>query len=199
MNDEQKAFNDRIHTALGRFVVAFSGVLHALETSTVQLIRTGNGPEPYPLDIRRELIEAAFSDRTAAPIASAFFAVFYERWGEAISDQDKVILKNLKKEIGLLTETRNRLMHDAWLTPRVGGDPGPHPMTLRRVRQHATGVERTGRCFGPDEVEDLAADAKRLSQVIWATVWYHRDGQNGPELQPRLVVENGKTILSPSQ
>lgn len=80
--DAQEDLNEKIYRNLGLFVVAFSGTLHALESSTVHLIKTGGdgGPEPLPGSVRSVLIEAAIADRTASPIIASFFSVFFTRW-----------------------------------------------------------------------------------------------------------------------
>ena len=81
-SEEQIVFNQSIYLALGRFVVCFSHLLNSLEEATVWLF--GLGPDGE----RRILIKAALADRTASPIASAFFSVFFERWGELVTEQD---------------------------------------------------------------------------------------------------------------
>lgn len=195
-NETQKELNEKIYTELGRFVVSFSGVLYALEHSTVHLIRTGTGPEPLPGNVNSILVEAALADRTASPIVSSFFSVFFKRWEGLIGNEDAIILKNLRRELGQLVEKRNRLMHDAWLVPSVGGSPGPHPLHLSRTRAHGTGIEYTHQKLGPSEIQELAADAKRLSQVVWATTWHWIPGQAGPQLHPRIIVQDGKTMVA---
>lgn len=197
--DAQEELNEKIYRNLGLFVVAFSGTLHALESSTVHLIKTGGdgGPEPFPGSVRSVLIEAAIADRTASPIIASFFSVFFTRWKNHLTKDDVAILKNLRKELNGLVEKRNRLMHDAWLTSTVGGDPSPQPMSLSRIRAHGTGVEYCHEKYGPEEIERLAADASRLSRVIWATTWYWRDNQAGPELHPRIITRDGVTMVNP--
>lgn len=47
--DTQEELDEKIYQNLGLLVVAFSGAQHALESSTVHLIKTGGdgGPEPF--------------------------------------------------------------------------------------------------------------------------------------------------------
>lgn len=69
---EQAELYTRTYTALSKFVVSFSGLLHSLETSTVQLIA------PFCDGDQMMRMNAAITDRTASPIVGAFFSVFYE-------------------------------------------------------------------------------------------------------------------------
>ncbi|MCQ4265111.1 hypothetical protein [Stutzerimonas stutzeri] len=47
--DTQEELDEKIYQNLGLLVVPFSGTLHALEPSTVRLIKTSGdgGPEPF--------------------------------------------------------------------------------------------------------------------------------------------------------
>ncbi len=114
---EQEELNNQIYLSLGKFVVSFSHLLHALEESTIFLF--GLGPD----GARTILIKAALTDRTAYPISSAFFSVFYQKWGDFVTNDD-LIMKVLRKEIQDLIEKRNRIMHDSWMGRTIGGDPG---------------------------------------------------------------------------
>ena len=184
MKAAQTELNENTYRCLGRFVVAFSGVLHALETSTVQLL----GPSGQS----RMLIEAALADRTASPIMSSFFSVFYAYWDAQITVGDKKVLQCLRRELSELIQTRNRLMHDAWMSTTVGGSKGPHPLARLRVRAHGTGVSYEVSASDPASLEQLAAAAQRLSECINGAVWYSRPGQIGPELEQRFEVSQGK-------
>ena len=185
-SDEQRELNDSTYKALGHFVVAFSGVLYSLETSTIYLLGiSGNG---------RMLVEAALTDRTAAPIVSSFFSVFHARWGDVLTKGDKQIMKCLRRELNELVRVRNRLMHDAWMSSTIGGDPGPHPLSGFRVRAHGEGVNYETTNYHPNDLEALIADAKRLSSNVNGTVWYQRPGQIGPELDRRFHIADGKVL-----
>jgi hypothetical protein len=180
----QAVLDRTTYVALGHFVVAFSGILGSLESSTIQLLGA-NGRA-------RILIEAALADRTAYPIMSSFFSVFYAYWGEKITPGDKAVLRQLRRELISLIEIRNRLMHDAWMSTTVGGDEGPHPLSRMRVRAHGAGVEYEMEPHSPQDLEQLAADATRLPSCVNGTVWYCRPGQVGPELEQRYTVVSDK-------
>jgi hypothetical protein len=192
VTDAKAKLNDDTYRALGRYVVEFSGLLHALETSTVYLF--GLGPDGG----RTMLIEAALAGRTADPIVSAFFSVFFKRWEGQLTPEDTKIMKCLRREIGDMVTERNRLMHDAWMGKTVGGDPGPHAMSRIRVRAHGTGVEFENIDYPPEKLELLAADLGRLAGVVNGSVWYRRPGQTGPELHPRIQIIDGKVQKVPT-
>lgn len=182
----QEELNSKTCMALGQFVVAFSGVLHALETSTMYLIA------PAPDGARWALLGAALADRTAAPIVASFFSVFHKRWEGSLSPEDSKILHCLRRELDDLVKQRNRLMHDAWMNRVVGGDPSPQPMSRHRVRAHGKGVEYENESYPPEKLEQIVQDANRLASVIHGAVWYRRDGQQGPELHSRMQIVDGK-------
>lgn len=185
-SEDQRQLDEETCRAIGRFVVSFSGLLFSLETSTVQMLH------PEPDFTRRLRIEAALADRTASPIVSAYFSVFYHFWGEALTESDARIMKCLRRELDEVVQTRNRMMHDAWLSVSVGGDPGPHNMTLHRVRAHGRGVEYESRAFSPSDIHNLSLTVDRLASVVNAAVWYFRPGQQGPELERRLSIVNDR-------
>jgi len=188
----QAELNENTYKALGRFLVAFSGVLHALEIATIQLLAPAAGRG-------RMLLEAALADRTAMPIMSSFFSVFYAYWGSQVADGDKKVLQCLRRELTELIQIRNRLMHDAWMGSSVGGTDGPHPFSRLRVRAHGSGVEYEISTADPSVLEQLASDADRLTTCINCAVWYHRPGQVGPELGIRFELVQGKVQqLSPA-
>ncbi|MBD2038397.1 hypothetical protein H6F76_25935 [Leptolyngbya sp. FACHB-321] len=188
-SEEQIVFNQSLYLALGRFVVCFSHLLNSLEEATVWLF--GLGPDGE----RTILIKAALADRTASPIASAFFSVFFERWGELVTDQDSRIIRCLRKEIEGLIKTRNRIMHDAWMSKTIGGNPGPHSMSLVRVRAHGSGAEYDSVDYGPEDVTNIANDAGRLASVVNAIAWYMKPGQNGPEVAERFEICENKVYI----
>jgi hypothetical protein len=179
---EQEELNAKTYMALGRYVVAFSGLLHALESSTVHLI------VPEPDGRKMMLLGAALSERTASPVVAAFFSVFYKHWEGQMSDDDTAVMKCLRRELEDVVKERNRLMHDAWMGRTVGGDPGPHALARHRVRAHGTGVEFESEIYPPERLAELAEDVTRLSSVVNGSVWYHRPGQRGPELAERIRV-----------
>ncbi|HEX8163381.1 MAG TPA: hypothetical protein VF538_16035 [Pyrinomonadaceae bacterium] len=109
MTDEQLALNEATYRALGLVVIRFAGLLHSLETSTIQLF--GVSPN-YERDL---LFRAALADRTAAPIVSAYISVFMQRWEGLMTAEDNEIIKCLRRELDEVVRERNRLMHDAWM------------------------------------------------------------------------------------
>lgn len=189
-SDSQLQLDNDTYRALGRFVVAFSRLLYSLETSTIHLF--GLGPDGE----RITLIEAALAGRTASPIVSAFFSVFFKRWESHLPEEDMQVLKSLRKELDAIVQERNRIMHDAWMSTTVGGDPGPHPLTRIRTRTHGRGIEFESVSYDPGTLDDLAEDADRLSRIVNASVWYRRPRQVGPELHPRLQIINGKVTVA---
>src|SRR3546814_17731785 len=101
-SEHQKQLNEYTELALGRFVVRFSGLLTALELSTVRMFDLGpDGP-------RTMLIEAALSERTASPIAASFFSVFHKKWDGLLTVDDLEILKTLRREIEALIKECGR-------------------------------------------------------------------------------------------
>jgi hypothetical protein len=123
---------------------------------------------------------------------SSFFSVFYSHWGDKLTIGDKTVLKQLRRELTDLIEVRNRLMHDGWMSTVTGGEEGPHPLARMRVRAHGAGVEYELKPQPPQDLEQLAADAARLSECVNGAVWYCRPGQFGPELEQRYEVIGGK-------
>ena len=179
---EQQQLNERTCLALGRFVIAFSNVLFALETSTVFL-----------LNANRNLAQAVLADRTARPIAMSFFSLFHARWDNLLTDGDKQIINCLRTELDYLIDTRNRLMHDAWLNS-TSGDQELREMVTHRARAHRTGVDYKITKYHPDELEKLAAEARRISGKINGFVFYLRPGQIGPELERRFTITDKKVF-----
>ncbi len=186
--DAQRALNDETYLALGRFVVLFSGVLYSLEHATVRLVGGHRSTT---------LIEAALSDRTAGPIVSSFFSVFFVHWGDLVTNTDRLIMKALRRELDDLVRERNRLMHDAWMGSTVGVDPGPHALSRHRLRAHGAGADYEAVSYEPNDIERIAADAHRLSGIVNSIVWYHDPNQRGPELQHRFHVVDGKVARAP--
>lgn len=183
---DQHKLNDDTLKSLGGFVVAFSRLLFALESSTAYLIS--------PAPANWVLIRTALSDRTAAPIVASFFSVFSQRWHGSVTPEDKKILKCLRREIDEVVTERNRLMHDAWMSKTVGGDPGPHPLGRIRLRAHRNGADWESVDYLPSVLDRLTTDAERLSTAIRTATWYCRPGQSGPELDTRLEIVDGKVI-----
>jgi hypothetical protein len=182
VTEEQTALNQKTYLALGRFVVCFSHLLNSLEESTIWLFGIALDGK------RRILVKAALSGRTASPIVSSFFTVFFEKWGNLITEQDLTIIKCLRKEIEDLIQIRNRIMHDAWMGKSVGGDPGPHPMGTFRVRTHGKGATYDIIEFEPEKVTSIADDAERLAKIITGIVFYHKPGDEGPAVADRFEI-----------
>ena len=192
MNEAQSKHDEETYKELGRFVVAFSHLLHSLESSTIFLFELG----PYQHAIR---IQAALADRTAAPIAASFFSVFFKRWEGALSKDEESIMACVRKEIDEIIKERNRLMHDVWLSKSVGGDPGPHDLSRLRVRAHGKGVEYESKDYSPASIREMVAKVERLVSVVNASTWYRREGQLGPELTNRLRIVNGRVVREPTK
>lgn len=193
MDDSQQKVTEATQLALGRFVVSYSALFYALEHSTIELLTmTADGPN----GASRFLIQTALADRTAAPITSSFFSVFHLKWSGQLTPADQKILKALNKEIQALIKTRNRLMHDAWLVPTLGGSQIPQEFCLTRLKTHGSGAEYERTEYSAHHIDALAADAIRLSHVVWATTFYARDCQSGPELHPRITIVNEKVVRS---
>jgi hypothetical protein len=187
----QQALNDATSLALGRVVIAFSGLLYSLESSTVHLMA-------FSLDgTQRPLIQAALAERTASPIVSSFFSVFHKRWEGELAADDIVILKCLRKECDAIVKERNRLMHDAWMSKVVGGDPSPQLLSRHRVRAHGSGVDYESVDYSPETLNRFAEDIGRVSSVVTGTTFCMRPGQKGPELGPRMYVSDGKVMRLP--
>lgn len=184
----QEELNRQTYMTMGKYVVAFSCLLHALETSTAKLI------VPEPDGRRMMLLNAALAERTAAPIVGAFFSVFFKYWEGQMSTDDAAIMKCLRRELDDVVKERNRLMHDAWLGTTVGGDPGPHALTRFRVRAHGAGVEFESDSYPPERLDMLAENVHRLSSIVYGAVWYHRPGQSGPELAERFQIVDRKVV-----
>ena len=184
---EQELVNQETYLALGQFVVSFSHLLHSLEVSTVQLLDLG-------LDHKKSLlVKAALADRTASPITSSFFSVFFEKWGELITEDDARIMKALRTEIQSLVEQRNRFMHDAWMNT-TGGGKDSHPMSTMRVRAHGKGAEYVCLEMTPQNIKNLIDCTKRVTSVIYGSVWYSRPGMIGPEISDRFQIIDSKVF-----
>ena len=183
---EQLALYEATYRALGLVVIRFSGLLHSLETSTIQLFGVGS-------DYKRMLLfSAALADRTAAPIVSAYISVFMQRWEGLMTEKDKEIIKCLRRELDEVVRERNRLMHDAWMYKK--GDESSYPLSRHRMRAHGKGVEYESVDYPPSSLEELAVRLERLASVVNASVWYLRPGQVGPELYPRIQIVDGKVV-----
>ncbi len=89
-------------------------------------------------------------------------------------------------------------MHDAWMSKSVGGDPGPHPMSLIRVKTHGKGANYEAKDYGPEEIGSVQEDARRLAKVVNGIVWYVRPGQSGPEISERFEVREKKVYFKES-
>ncbi|WP_345854671.1 hypothetical protein [Shewanella algae] len=187
VTDEQEEVNIETFMALGRFVVSFSNLLNSLEESTVYLFGlAGNFQESL-------MLKAALSDRTAYPISSSFFSVFFQRWGDSVTEEDAKIMGALRNEINNLIKKRNRVMHDAWMNTS-GGVKESHPMSTMRVRAHSKGAEYDLEEQTPEKVLDLVETAKRLSDVVTGVVWYCKPGMKGPEVAERFHLIDKKVF-----
>ena len=188
--ESQNHLNDATYTALGHIVVNFSLLLHTLEHSTAQYIAGRDGGKYL-------LLGAAWGDRTASPIVSAFFSVFYQYWENSVSDNDGKVMKALRSEIDAVVEKRNRLMHEYWGDPSVGGEEGPHEMSRLRVRAHGKGVEYVSIDESPEGLNAFASDINGLVTIIHRIVFYFHPNQAGPEVHSRFLIENGKVTVRP--
>lgn len=188
MKTDQSELDSNTYKALGRYVVAFSGLLNALESSTVHLV-TRDSRE-------MKLLDAALGDRTASPIVAAYFAVFYTCWEGQMYEKDFSVMKCLRRELEDVVKERNRLMHDAWLSSAAGAYSGTIPMTQYRKRAHGTGVDYESVFYPPEKLELLSDDLNRLSSIVNATAWYGRRGQSGPELSKRFQVVDNRVFHS---
>ncbi len=183
-NEEQQMVNESTYRALGLFVIRFAGLLHSLETSTIQLFGVD-------ADYNRNLLfGAALADRTAAPIVSAYISVFMQKWEGQMTAEDCKIIKCLRRELDDVVQKRNRLMHDAWMYT-TGSQPS-YPLSLHRVRAHGKGAEYESVDYPPTKLDELSNGLERLASVVNAVVWYRRPGQVGPELHLRLRVIDGE-------
>jgi|ERR1043166_1001142 hypothetical protein len=192
VSEEQQNLYDETYRALGLFVVRFAGLLYSLETSTVFLITPmGYGPEGL-------LMQAALADRTAGPIVSSFFSVFYKKWEGHLTDEDIAILKNLRRELDEIVMKRNRLMHSAWMYSSGENRSDPIPLSTLRVRAHGKGMEFESKKYLPEEIDSLCDDCERLSSVVNRAVFRHFDaGQPAPNLSNRIRLEDGKANSHP--
>lgn len=182
----QQAINEATYRALGLVVIRFAGLLHSLETSTIELF--GLGPD-YK---RNLLLGAALADRTATPIVSAYISVFVKRWEGQMTPDDFEIVKCLRRELDEVVRERNRLMHDAWMY-KTGGEQS-HPLSLHRVRAHGKGANYESVDYPPAKLEELSERLERLASVVNGAVWYCRPGQVGPELHMRMRVVDGRVV-----
>lgn len=168
-------------------MVEFSRLLHSLETSTSHLIC----PQPNGTMI---LIRAALADRTASPIISSFFSVFYKKWEGFITEKDKKILKTLRKELDEIVTTRNRLMHDVWLY-NFGQDSSElDGLSLQRLRAHGEGANFLTEKYSSTRIDELTSNANRLSNIINSIVWYHPPEPNVLDLYLRFKIIHNKII-----
>lgn len=187
MNEKSIDLNNDIYKALGHFVVEFSRLLHSLETSTSHLIC----PQPNGTMI---LIRTALADRTASPIITSFFSVFFKRWEGFIVEKDEKILKTLRKELDEIVKIRNRLMHDVWFCNFGQDSSDLDGLYLQRLRAHGKGANFQTNHYSTSKINELTSDANRLSHIINNIVWYHPPEPNILELYLRFKIIDNKVI-----
>lgn len=180
--------------ALGAFVVAFSGLVVALEEVTVQMVG-------FDLDLDNNSylrLRAGMGERTALPALKSFLSLVHMRWKAHLTADDEKILKALDTEIQGIIEVRNRLMHGAWVTNDF--DPSPDNagiVNLQRLREHGKGAGYVTESYSPDRLAKLTADVARLTSPVMRCAWHPADDL-GPILAETFCVDkDGKVAPRP--
>ena len=106
---------DHIHRSIGHFMVAFSGIVQAMEFSIVMAMGG---------QVQRAT-RALLSEYTVGPLAKAWRSVLIEAYGSEVgtgsnyrkelAPDDEVMLSALSREVGTIDEIRNDLAHGTWL------------------------------------------------------------------------------------
>lgn len=185
LTQTQNELNAETYRALGLFVVRFSHLMHALETSTMYLLEIFGHPS-------RGLVEAALANRTAEPITSAFFSVFFKRWKDDLDAREENLVSKVRNEIQELIQTRNRLMHDVWLYSHVGGDDSAQELSRHRLRTHGKGADYESIKYSPADIENFATDARRLAEIVNGMAWYNNPEKPGPNISSRFSLVDGR-------
>jgi len=181
---DQTQLNEATYLSLGRFVVTFSGLIHALITSKIHLAFT------FPYGAAYEPESVRLNSLTAGPLVFEFIAAFKNKWDELISAEDLAIIECLNEELLALISERNRMMHDIWLSKTIGGHPGPHSFVRAGYNKTAAGSQYHNLDIYPDDIEPYTQTAKRLMNVVNCIAFYHRPGQTTPELSGRISLQN---------
>lgn len=92
---------NEIYQALGQFLAAFSGMVHAME-----------GDLYFAVGGNQQLLMAITVELTAYPLAQAWRSVMAQ--ATDLSEDDRKVLSDLRAEIGKLIELRNDWMHGTW-------------------------------------------------------------------------------------
>lgn len=190
MGMNNQAHVDSIHLALGRFVAAFSLLIHSFEHGAFMLIHAPGLP-PSDAFFR---IKCLMSGRDANSIRDSFFAVLREAWRDEIKEPSNKILKALNKEAQELAELRNRLLHDVWMFSHTGGEPESQVVTSRFRVSSAKGGIHESQVRTAHDIDGLTSDAKRLADCITAIVFYSSDTgfADDYDLTNRLALVDGK-------
>jgi hypothetical protein len=149
-----------IYLAIGRFVVAFSGLIHAMDTQTAFHLAAGR-----PV----ATAQAALGSREAKAVLEGYLGLAYELDGGRWQDEDRTLVKVFRREVMDLISERNRIAHDAWF---VGWDENTGEHTSWRLRAVTTrsGVRQDAVTLTADEIFALAEDADRLREAAWTTL-----------------------------
>jgi hypothetical protein len=92
---------NEIYQALGRFLVEFSRMVHAMENSLHFAVGGG-----------QQLLRAITAELTASPLAQAWRSVMTK--ATVLSEDDLSVLAGLRNEVTGLIELRNDWMHGTW-------------------------------------------------------------------------------------
>lgn len=118
---EQRAreADEEVLTEMGRFVIAYSEMVAALEHQSVLGIGGFATQKQAENSRQYRLLKAAIFRGYADQARETFSAVMGELGQDDWDDNDRGAIKSLYNEIKYLMCLRNRLVHDAW---RLGGE-----------------------------------------------------------------------------
>lgn len=193
MPDNSSPNHNHVLLALGNYVTSFSGLLHALESSTAFMLTSNS-------NVDQMLVRALVADQTAYPVASKFFSVFAQKWDSILNTEDRKYVKSLKNKISTAIERRNRYMHDAWLMSRTSEGLREEEFTLARTRPHGGGVEFTSSLITVEVLERDSAELSRLANLVNALVFYDNPHVLGPNISNRFQIDSdGNPAFLPTE
>ncbi len=155
----EEAERDRAYRAIGHYTVQFSLLMYAMRRIWSGHIAQGD-------EQRRELLELAFGDTGAYPIAQAFFATCKKV--ADLDDDEKAISTKLRKEVEAEISERNNIVHGDWLIGFwVSGSEQPVAAQLVRLKASSQTKPFEWRSMTTDELDKITARVEHLANVVW--------------------------------
>lgn len=166
MTDHAAGAPDSTYVALGKFFAEFSQFQHQVEVSTAFVLAGGRS------------INLAFTvlvGREATAAVDGYFRLCAEIGSEHWSDDDRHVMRVLRRDVQSLIEARNRFAHDIWQIgwqSRTGDDePVALPPEIQRIEATKTGVTWTTRPVTTSEMTDRTEQADRLRRILGSLMY----------------------------